>query len=245
MAYTALVLNLMIASPGDVNPERQLVRSVIADWNSANSEARKIVIRTLGWDTDCYPEMGGPPQGIINRQILACADILVGIFGSIIGSPTEDYVSGTVEEIERHNGAKKLTMLYFKSQFNSAESNPDQLEKVREYKEKCRRRAYYAAYSNELEFQSKFNRHIQAVISNISIVDESIIVNEQIEQNDHVEVLRMTSDEQELILSMCEDCNGEARYRQRLGALSLVSHNKEFVTTQSRRECQSAVRMAG
>jgi hypothetical protein len=37
---------------------------------------------SLGWEVNAVPELGGRPQGIINKQLLEDADILIGIFAS-------------------------------------------------------------------------------------------------------------------------------------------------------------------
>jgi hypothetical protein len=50
------------------------------------------------------PLLGGHPQRLINAQGVDDSDILFALFalfGSRLGSPTPDAVSGTVEEIER------------------------------------------------------------------------------------------------------------------------------------------------
>lgn len=46
--------------------------------------------------------MGISPQSIINEQILDKCDFLVGVFWKRIGTATDKYASGSVEEIEKH-----------------------------------------------------------------------------------------------------------------------------------------------
>ena len=41
MAYTATVIPVMIASPGDVAEERQVIREMIHEWNDINSARSK------------------------------------------------------------------------------------------------------------------------------------------------------------------------------------------------------------
>ena len=60
--------------------------------------------------------MGGRAQEILNKQILERCDLLVGIFWTRIGTETGGYISGTVEEIEKHVASKKPAMLYFYGQ---------------------------------------------------------------------------------------------------------------------------------
>jgi len=92
--------------------EREIARQVIYDWNAAHAESEKAVLQPIGWETHSYPEMGEPSQEIINRLVIK-SDILVAIFWSRLGSPTGVAASGTIEEIEKHFGAKIPTMIYF------------------------------------------------------------------------------------------------------------------------------------
>src|ERR1035441_2233815 len=89
MGFEANVLRVMIASPGDVAEERKIVTEEIHRWNDANAVARRIVLLPVKWETNSTPQFGNPPQTIINRQLLDEADIVVAIFGSRIGTPTE------------------------------------------------------------------------------------------------------------------------------------------------------------
>ena len=116
MSYDAKVFNVMIASPGDVASERNIIREMIYEWNSVHSRSRKIVLLPVGWESHSSPEMGKTAQEIINNQILDKCDLLVGVFWTRIGTSTAKYVSGNVEEIEKHIDAGKPTMLYFSEQ---------------------------------------------------------------------------------------------------------------------------------
>ena len=51
--------------------------------------------------THTTPEMGNDPQTLINKQILEDCDLLLGVFWTKIGTETEKYPSGSVEEIEK------------------------------------------------------------------------------------------------------------------------------------------------
>lgn len=96
----AKVCRVMIASPSDVKEERGLIREVISEWNSVNSERNKFVLLPVGWETHTSPDMGERPQAIINKDVLRDCDLLVAAFWTRIGSPTGSFPSGSVEEIE-------------------------------------------------------------------------------------------------------------------------------------------------
>lgn len=92
MSYSAVTFNVMIASPGDVASERTIVRDVIYEWNAVHSNARNIVLLPIGWESHSSPEMGASPQTIINNQVLAKCDLLIGVFWTRIGTATDDYL---------------------------------------------------------------------------------------------------------------------------------------------------------
>jgi hypothetical protein len=126
MSYQATVIQVMIASPGDVANERQVIRDVIHDWNYVHSFAAKAVLLPVGWETHSSPDLSGRPQELINERVLKHCDLLVGIFWTRLGSPTGRSASGSVEEIVRHRETGKPVMIYF----SAAPVQPDQLDHV-------------------------------------------------------------------------------------------------------------------
>jgi hypothetical protein len=113
MAFSARVIQIFIASPGDVHDEREIATEVIQRWNDLNARERSLVLLPLGWETHSSPELGTRPQAVINRQVLDQCDLVVGIFWPRLGTPTGVSPSGTVEEIERSGNDGKSIMLYF------------------------------------------------------------------------------------------------------------------------------------
>ncbi|MEX0728481.1 MAG: hypothetical protein WD065_19570 [Planctomycetaceae bacterium] len=165
MPYSATVLKVMIASPGDVEEERTLVRDVVYEWNSIHSEDRKIVLFPLGWETDSTPMMGGRPQEIINKQILKDCDLLIAVFWTRIGSPTGKAPSGTVEEIEEHVSSEKPAMLYFSSVPVRPDSiDREQYNQLREFKAQCQAKALVVDYESLTDFRQKVTRHLAQTV---------------------------------------------------------------------------------
>jgi len=80
LSYQATVLPVMIASPGDVNEERNIVRNVLHEWNDIHAAHRSVVFLPIGWDSNSSPELGARPQSQINDRILKACDLLIGIF---------------------------------------------------------------------------------------------------------------------------------------------------------------------
>jgi hypothetical protein len=177
MSFSAKVFKVFIASPSDVENERDIVREVLNRWNEINTEKFQILLFPVGWDTHSSPEIGNHPQKIINKKILKDCDLLIGVFWTRFGTPTKDYDSGTEEEIEEHIKTGKPTMLYFSSQpVVPGSYDQEQFEKVQAFKEKCENKGIFEQYSSIEEFQKKLSDHIQIKINEESIfnVQESI-----------------------------------------------------------------------
>jgi hypothetical protein len=135
MPYFATVFRVMIASPSDVEQERAIARKVIHKWNDLHSEEKEIVLLPIGWETHSHPESGDRPQSILNKQILENADLLIGIFWTRIGTPTDEAESGTIEEIEKHIKVDKPAMLYFSNKaIDPNKIDNEQYEKVKAFK---------------------------------------------------------------------------------------------------------------
>lgn len=166
MSYEAKIFNVMIASPGDVVSERNIVRNVVYEWNAIHSQTRNIVLLPVGWETHSSPEMGERPQEIINKQILDKCDLLVGVFWTRLGTETGKYPSGTVEEIEKHVKMGKPAMLYFSNQPVLPDSvDMRQYTKLKEFKTTSQKRGLYETYDNYAEFKEKFYRQLQLKIN--------------------------------------------------------------------------------
>jgi hypothetical protein len=166
MGYQANVLRVLIASPGDVAEERKIVTEEIHRWNDAHSETRNIVLQPVKWDTHSTPHLGRPPQTELNEQIVESADILVGIFGTRIGTPTERHVSGTVEEIKNHVAAGKTAMLYFSdAPVQPSKTDPEQYKALQAFKEECKQLGLYATYTDTESFGRDFKQHLDIALN--------------------------------------------------------------------------------
>lgn len=165
MAFTAIVLKVMIASPGDVLEERQAIREIILDWNNINAESQQLALMPTGWDTHSFPLMGDRPQAIINEQVAKGCDLLVAVFWTRLGSPTGDFASGTVKEIESHLRLGKPAMIYFSSKPVRPESvDGEQYKALKSFKDDCRDRGLIETFDSVEEFKTKFVRQLAQTV---------------------------------------------------------------------------------
>lgn len=115
------VLEVFIASPGNVNAERQAVERAIRNWNNSEGKTLSTILLPRRWE-QLSPQQGVKAQHYINRAQVARADILVAFFRGKVGK-------GTVEEIDLFIsfGKAKGAMVYF-----STGSRQPELVKLRE-----------------------------------------------------------------------------------------------------------------
>ena len=166
MAYSATVCNLMIASPGDIQHERNIVREVAHEWNAINSSLRRAVLLPRGWDTHSTPLLGERPQSIINWQVGKDSDLLVAVFWTRLGTPTGLAPSGTVEEIEEHIKADKPALIYFcTAPVAQATFDAEQYDALMAFKDSCKQRGLLETYDNASEFREKVRRQISIVMN--------------------------------------------------------------------------------
>lgn len=160
MPRPASCYEILIASPGDVLAERQIIVECIEDWNAAHSRSTNVILQPRRWELDVYPEMGDRPQEIINKQIVENADILFGVFWHRAGTPSGVAQSGTIEEIEQSVERKKPVFLYFSQAPVPMTHDASQLATVLEYKGRMRHRGVAFDFPDVHEFRRMVSRHL-------------------------------------------------------------------------------------
>lgn len=238
MSYTATTFNVMIASPGDVASERAIVRDVVYEWNAVNSSTRKVVLLPVGWETHSSPEMGAPAQAIINQQVLDRCDLLVGVFWTRIGTPTERHLSGTVEEIEEHISAGKPAMLYFSSQPVVLETvDMDQVNRLKAFKTSCQSRGLYETYDSHGEFKDKFYRQLQLKVNEHAIFQVAGQRGDDLSVVESRTPLPVLSQEARVLLKEAsQDRGGMILLARYMGGTAIQTNGKNLISSNERRE---------
>ena len=222
MPFSATVLRLMIASPGDVETERGIVRDVVNEWNSTNGAHRNMMLLTVGWETDVAPEMGDAPQSIIDKRILQDADLLVGMFWTRLGTPTKSYASGAVEEIEEHLKAGKPAMLYFSSAPAALDSvDPDQYRALKEFRDSCKPRGLFETYTDVDDFRRKFSKDLQIVMNSDHVAPVT-------EPSSGKDPRALSADAVALLQAATADASGTIMFERYGGGSAIVSNDTTF-----------------
>lgn len=161
MSYDAKVFQILIASPSDVQAERELLRDLVLDWNAVHSRTAGCVLLPVMWETHSTPEMGEEPQEILNRQFVDTCDALIGIFWTRIGTPTSSAASGTVEEINRIHAAGKPVMLYFsKRKPEQGMIDQEQWREVKSFRDECMQHGIIGSFTSRDDLKDAVSRHL-------------------------------------------------------------------------------------
>lgn len=153
--------DLLISCPGDAIGAVKIVEEVIEEFNQLYSDALGIFIRSRHWSKSAYSESGGKPQDLLNRQIVDNADLAVAIFKNRFGTPTDNYGSGTEEEIEKMLAEGKQVFMFFdESPVKFSEVERNEYDRVQIFKERYKDRGIFWTYSNDEEFKNTFRAHI-------------------------------------------------------------------------------------
>ncbi|NLX15298.1 MAG: DUF4062 domain-containing protein [Phycisphaerales bacterium] len=243
MAYKAIVCNVMIASPSDVDEERKIAREVLWGWNYLHSERMHIILMPVGWDTRSFPAMDDRPQAIINKQVLEPCDLLIGIFWTRLGTPTGQETSGTVEEIGEFRKKGKPVMLYF----SSVPVRPDSIDeiqynKLKEFKEQCRTDGLIDEYAVIAEFKDKLTKHLTRT------VDDNEYVKRIISTYDRESLAtysgpnsgpQLTEEARELLLEAVQDASGIVIRVMTSSGLTIQTNKKNMLPAPKEPRCQA------
>lgn len=164
-----MVYDLLISCPGDVEDFIDDIENAVDRFNRLFGGIHHTRVDTKYWKRDSYPQMGDKPQNILNRQFVNDCDMVVAVFWTKFGTPTDRYGSGTEEEIEDMISSKKQVFLYFLDKPYRPSAYSSDYENVVKFKEKCRQRGVYQEVSDEKELSEKFYDHLtQYFLANLN-----------------------------------------------------------------------------
>jgi hypothetical protein len=145
MPRNQILLQVFVASPGDLAPEREIVAQTIAELNSLWAGKLGIGLELVRWESHAYPGFAADAQDVINAEIPQENDIFIGIMWARFGTPTGRAGSGTSEEFEtalrryRADGTPHLMMYFKQAPLPLSEIDPEQLRRVNEFRAHVRR----------------------------------------------------------------------------------------------------------
>jgi hypothetical protein len=162
------LFSLFLAGASDVETEQDVVKRVVGDWNAEHAEARGAYVNLTSWKDSAFPEAGAEPQAILNRQLVDSADIVVGIFWTRFGTPTNSAASGTEEEIQRSIAAGKKVMVYFSDNpIPPSQLDPVQYARIQDFKQRYSSNGLYWSVSSPDDFRDAFRKHLARAIGSL------------------------------------------------------------------------------
>jgi len=168
------IYTIFLASPSDLQSERDIVERVIFDINTV-LRSQNIVLELIRWERDSFPSIGEDAQAVINRQIGKQYNIFIGIFGSRFGTPTSRGGSGTEEEFmeayHRYNlyPGQIEVLLYFKdTNVRLSSIDIEQLVKIQNFQKLVTQMGvYYSEFKTKEEFYRKLHKHLVAALESL------------------------------------------------------------------------------
>ncbi len=177
MAEEVRMLRIVVASPGDVQAERDHVEGVVAELNRGIARSAGVRLEVSRWEMDTYPGFHPEgPQGLIDPLLrISDSDLLIGIFWKRFGTPTHDAESGTEHEFLtaykswQAHGRPQL-MVYFcqKAHTPQTTAETDQWGKVLAFRDQFPKEGLWWAYDDERDFERLLQRHLTTFIQQIS-----------------------------------------------------------------------------
>ncbi len=165
MAFESLTYRVLIASPSDLEEERQVATNVINEWNAQHASTENVVLIPIKWETHAMPETGERPQSSINKQLVKTSDVVIGMFWHRFGSDTGVAASGTVEEIDQFVASRRLAMLYFSNRMVSpSKIDPKQLSQLRDFKEQTYKKALVGRFESIAELEKTLARDLTLMV---------------------------------------------------------------------------------
>jgi len=177
--------HVFLASPGDMEPERQEVRSFFEAYNRHTASRWNVRFTVVDWEN--YSTIGvGRPQELISQQTLErfknSLALVVGLMGQRFGSPTGTHESGTEEEFEwayenhKQTGLPEIKWFFRRiDRFEALSSDPDDIRtaldqwiKVRAFRERMETAnppLYYRPFSDFTEFSNVFREDLSRWLS--------------------------------------------------------------------------------
>jgi len=170
---------VFLASPGDVNAERDVVRDFFHDFNITDAGNIGLRFEVVDWEN--YATVGvGRPQDLITRQTLGrfgdSLALVVGIMAQRFGSPTGSHDSGTEEEFECALEARgqrgypeikwffrKVKHLDLPAQEPELTRAVNQWKKVKKFRERIEkeRLALCSTFTDTTDFKDRFVRDLR------------------------------------------------------------------------------------
>ena len=168
MPVHKLTFRCLLISPSDVQPERDAIEAAVLGWNAHVGAGLEAAVEVVRWESHARPDMSGPPQDVINRQLVDACDFGIAIFWARLGSPTTKHPSGSAEEVEQLLARGSNVMVYFSSAPIPQERlRDDQFDKLQELRRSYVQRGLLATYDTIEGLTQKVILHVTSLVAGL------------------------------------------------------------------------------
>jgi hypothetical protein len=167
-------LRVFIASPGELDDERDRVSRVVDELSVLFAPVCGVDLEAVRYETHARPGFGADAQDVINQAIeWGEINIFVGMMWRRFGTPTHRAGSGTEEEFDRayshyqKSGGRPRIMLYFRRTpfYSDKLEEIGQFLKVVEFKGRVERGGGFVwNYDTPEEFEREVRKHLMGEI---------------------------------------------------------------------------------
>ena len=158
-------IRIFVSSPGDCVAEREILDEVVMRINQSEGDHAKIVLQTFKWENDVTPQIGPPPQRVVDDQTPAC-DIYLGIMSSRFGGDgTRE--SGTEHELrqalERFGSTGRPWIVFYFNGQPPVPQTPEsalELARVLQFRQELERQGIVSTYAGVRGNRSGFFENV-------------------------------------------------------------------------------------
>ncbi|WP_245395679.1 HEAT repeat domain-containing protein [Anthocerotibacter panamensis] len=163
------ILRVVVASPGDVQAERDFLPKVLEELNRSTAADRNLILELYRWEIDSYPGFHTDgPQGLIDPILcIENSNIFIGILWKRFGKPTKDGTTGTEHEFNTaYEAWKKNQSPHIMFYFNQKSYTPNSIEELEQHKQVFQFRESFPEeglrwkYTGTDEFESLVRQHL-------------------------------------------------------------------------------------
>lgn len=181
MSSTRKIIRAFLASPGDLQEERETIREVVNEFNESWADELGYQVELIGWEETVAGF--GRPQQLINQDLDRC-DLFLGMIWKRWGTPPEnggDFSSGFEEEFKRsmarrkENGSPEIS-LFFKQIPEEFIVDPgNDLKKVLEFREKiiADKKILFQRFTTARDVEALVRKCVTAYVNRVKAEDES------------------------------------------------------------------------
>ena len=178
---TRKILRVFLASPGDLQEERKVVRDVVAEFNESWADELGYHLELDGWE-DTVAGFGRP-QDLINKDVDRC-NLFIGMIWKRWGTPPSHdgkYSSGFQEEFERsiarreRSGSPEISLYYKQIPEEYMEDKGPDLQKVLEFRKKIiqNKEILFQKFSTVRDMENLARKCITTYVQRVKAEDAS------------------------------------------------------------------------